>query len=225
MKRLRLLPAAVLLLALCACTVPGNPAPTAAPSPSSSPAPAPTATAEPAPTAAPTPAPTPEPTTEPSQAPTADAVLTVEGKDHPAFRFEEDLAEGEPIRFSCLLPLEEVTAEFVHNAWVLRSAAEPEAFLELSFIAGGDVESLLPGFMDSYLAFSEIEFSEAAALGRVRGDAGRVSASGEGMSAEGWLLDLDGGVLSAALVCPTDAPEEEALLLAVLDSFNAFLLD
>ena len=116
--------------------------------------------------------------------------------------------------------LEEVTADYAHNAWVIRSVSEPEAFLELSFIAGADVETLLPGFMDGYLDFTGIEFSEAAALGRVRGDVGRVSAASAALRAEGWLLDASGGTVSAALVCPLGAEEAEALLRAVLDTFD-----
>ncbi len=116
--------------------------------------------------------------------------------------------------------MEGLEAEFAHNAWVIRSAEEPEAFLELSFITGSEVESLLPGFMDGYLAFTEIEFSEAAALGTVRGDVGRVSAANADLRAEGWLLDVAGGTVAAALVCPRSAGEAEALLLAVLETFT-----
>lgn len=219
MKRFALLAAAFALLLLCACTGPVSPTP--APTASADPAtPEPTAApATPEPTPDPTPAATgaPEPTPDPTPEP--EETLTVEGRDYPARRFTGDLAGSGGAAFSCVLPAEAVTAAYEHNAWVFRSTETPEAFLELSFIAGGDVESLLPGFMDGYLAFTEIEFSEASALGRVRGDVGRVSAVGDSLRAEGWLLDSSGGVVSAALVCPGDAAEAEALLLAVLDTF------
>jgi hypothetical protein len=217
MRRPVLLLAAALLL-LCACTAPVSPTPSPAPTPAPATAgpTAPPATAEPTP--APTPAASPKPT--PTPTPEADAVLTAGGREYPAYRFSGDLTGSGDREFSCLLPLEAVSADYAHNAWVIRCAETPEAFLELSFIAGGEVESLLPGLMDGYLNFTEIEFSEASALGRVRGDVGRVSAGNDALRAEGWLLDVSGGAVSAALVCPRNADEAEALLLAVLDSFD-----
>ena len=217
MKRLALLAAALLLL--CACTSPGLPAPTAAPTE----APATAAPTEVPTTSAPTetPAPTEPPETKPTPTPPpeAEATLTAGGREYPAYRFSGDLTGNGDHDFSCLLPLEAVSAEYAHNAWVFRCEETPESYLELSFIAGGDVESLLPGFMDGYLDFTEIEFSEASSLGRFRGDVGRVSAGNGEMKAEGWLLDVSGGTVSAALVCPPDAGETEALLRAVLDTF------
>ena len=217
MKRLALLTAALILL--CACTSPVKPAPTAAPTQAPATAAPTEAPATPVPTA--TPAPTEPPETEPTPTPPpeAEATLTAGGREYPAYRFSGDLTGSGNGDFTCLLPLEAVSAEYAHNAWVFRSEEAPEAYLELSFIAGGDVESLLPGFMDGYLDFTEIEFSEASSLGRVRGDVGRVSAGNGEMKAEGWLLDALGGTVSAALVCPLDAGETEALLRAVLDTF------
>ncbi len=216
MKRLALL-AAVLLL-LCACTSPVKPAPTPteAPAPTAAPTEAPATSV---PTEAPAPTEPPETKPTPTPPPEAEATLTAGGREYPAYRFSGDLTGSGSEDFTCLLPLEAVSADYAHNAWVFRSEETPEAFLELSFIAGGDVESLLPGFMDGYLDFTEIEFSEASSLGRVRGDVGRVSAGNGEMKAEGWLLDVSGGTVSAALVCPPDAGEAEALLRAVLDSF------
>ncbi len=216
MKRFALPAAAILLLFLCACTGPAAPTPT--PAPTAAPSAAPTAApATPAPTTAPVPTAEPEPT--PAPLPEADSVLTAGGKDYPAYRFSGDLAGSGNKDFTCLLPVEGFTADYVHNAWVIRSAERPEAFLELSFISGGDVERLLPSLMDGYLVFTEIEFSEDAALGRNRGDVGRVSAANAELKAEGWLLNVSGGAAAAVLVCPPDAPEEEALLRAVLDTF------
>jgi len=219
-KRLACLISAALLLVLCACTGPADPAPT--PAPSEAPAtPAPTAApATPEPTPEPTAAPEPTPEPTPAPAPEADCTLTASGREYPAYLFSGDLTGSGGTDFTCILPLEEVTADYAHNAWVIRSVSEPEAFLELSFIAGADVETLLPGFMDGYLDFTGIEFSEAAALGRVRGDVGRVSAASAALRAEGWLLDASGGTVSAALVCPLGAQEAEALLRAVLDTFD-----
>ena len=216
MKRPALL--AALFLLLCACTAPVKPAPTPTEPPATA-APA-EVTATPAPTEAPAPTPPPEPTPTPTPPPEADAILTVEGREYPAYRFSGDLTGNGNTDFTYVLPLEAVSADYARNAWVFRSEETPEAYLELSFIAGGDVESLLPGFMDGYLDFTEIEFSEAAALGRVRGDVGRVSADNGDVKAEGWLLDACGGTVSAALVCPLDAGEAEALLRAVLDTFT-----
>jgi len=215
MKRLALLTAAFALLLLCACTGPVSPAP------SSSPTAAP-ATATPEPTAAPTAAPTPASTESPAptDAPVeADRTLAANGKEYPACLFSGALSEGGEPEFTCVLPLEAVEADYEHNAWVFRCAGEPEALLELSFIAGGDVESLLPGFMDGYLEFTEIEFSETSALGSLRGEVGRVSASGPERMAEGWLLDVEGGTVSAVLLCPKSAPQAEALLRAMLETF------
>ncbi len=220
MKRFALLLALCLLLGLCACTKPVTPQPTEAPATATAaPTPAPTPTAAPTPTpTAPVPTAGPTPTLAPL--PETDAILSAGDRDYPASRFSGDLTGGGLMEFSCLVPAVEVTAEFDRNAWVFRLEDEPEAFLELSFIAGGDVESLLPGFMDGYLEFTEIEFSETSALGSLRGEVGRVSASGPERMAEGWLLDVEGGVLSAAVVCPSGAQEAKALFLAMLDTFR-----
>ncbi len=218
MKRLALLAAALLLL--CACTSPGLPAPTAAPTE----APATAAPTEVPTTSAPTetPAPTEPPETKPTPTPPpeAEATLTAGGREYPAYRFSGDLTGNGDHDFSCLLPLEAVSAEYAHNAWVFRCEETPESYLELSFIAGGDVESLLPGFMDGYLDFTSIEFSEAASLGRVRGDVGRVTAENGERLADAWLLDVSGGTAAAVLLCPLPASEEEALLRAMLETFT-----
>ena len=79
---------------------------------------------------------------------------------------------------------------------------------------------MLPGFMDGYLDFTAIEFSEAAALGRVRGDVGRVTAENPSLRADAWLLDVSGGTVAAVLLCPPSADEPEALLRAMLDTFE-----
>ena len=206
MKRLSFLLAAALLMGLCACTTPKPPEPTPSPAP-----------ATPAPTASPA---SPAPTAEPDPVPEADIILPAGGRDYPAGPFSGDLTGGGLMELNCLLPAAEMTAEFAHNAWVFRSTEVTEAFLEVSFITGGEVESLLPGLLDGYLDFTEIEFSEAASLGRLRGDVGQVSASGGGLDARGLLLELEGGVLSAVLVCPAAEAETEALLQAVLDTLD-----
>jgi hypothetical protein len=151
-------------------------------------------------------------------------VVRASGTDeYPAYRSSWDrrgggIGDG----FACLWPKEQVTAEFVSNAWIFRCTSDPEAaWLELSFIAGTDGESLLPGFMDGYLDFTEIEFSEASALGRTRGSVGLVTASDGEWQAEGRLLDAGDGVVAAALLCRLDRLEEEgALLSALLNTFR-----
>ena len=222
MRRIRLFLAALLLLCLCACTQSPPPAPTPTPSPSPSGAPEPTAA--PAPT--PTPEPTPGPTEAPSPTPIpTDAVLDVavdgETVSCPAYTFAGDLSGDGKADFTLLLPPEEVSADYEHNAWVFRGLADPEgAGLEVSFVAGTDTEALLPGFMDGYLSFTEIEFSEAGALGKVRKYVGRVTASDGETSADAWLLDTEGGVIAAVLLHRADAVREPAVLSAMLDSFE-----
>ena len=207
MRRAAILLCALLLLGLWACTgpAPTTPTPTAAPEPT----PTPTAAPTPEPTPTPTPAPTPTPTEVPeSPVPTADAVLTAGGVEYPARRFSGDLTGSGGMEFTCTVPTEAVTAEYAHNAWIFRCVSDPEAaWLELSFIAGTDGESLLPGFMDGYLDFTEIEFSEASALGRTRGSVGLVTASDGEWQAEGRLLDAGDGVVAAALLCRLDRLE------------------
>jgi len=214
MRRPVLLLCALALLILCACTGPSAPAETASPPPETA-SPAPTAIpATPEPTLEPTPEPTPEPLPEP------DAVLVVNGEELPARSFREELSDG--IGFTCILPAEAVTAEYAHNAWVIRPASDPEAaWLELSFVSGGDGESLLPGLMDGYLEFTGIEFSEAPNLGLVRANVGLVTATDDFSQARGWLLDAGEGCVTAVLVSRLDRLEQEgALLQAVLDTFD-----
>ena len=61
----------------------------------------------------------------------------------------------------------------------------------------------------------------AAALGGVRGDVGRVTASDGETTADAWLLDAEGGVITAVLLRRTDAAGPEGELLSrVLESFR-----
>ena len=221
MRRAAILLCALLLLGLWACTGPASPTPTEAPPPTASPEPTPTSAPTPEPTPAPTPAPTPTEVPE-SPVPTADVVLTAGGVEYPAYRFSGDLTGSGGMEFTCTVPAEAVTAAYAHNAWIFRCVSDPEAaWLELSFIAGTDGESLLPGFMDGYLDFTEIEFSEASALGRTRGSVGLVTASDGEWQAEGRLLDAGDGVVAAALLCRLDRLEAEgALLSALLNTFR-----
>ena len=226
-RSLALLFCALALLSLFGCT--GNsPAPAPTPAPTAAPAtpePTPASTPTPAPTPAPTPTPTPSPEPTPAPTPEPDDTLSVVrpgGTDeYPAYLSAWDLrGGGTGDGFTCLWPKEQVTAEYVSNAWIFRCVSDPEAaWLELSYVAGTDTEELLPGFMDGYLDFTEIEYSEAAALGRTRGNVGRVTASDDFVKAEGWLLDRWGGVVSAAFLCRKDRlTEEGALLTAMLDT-------
>jgi|GEM_PF-2794198 len=212
-----LLLALLLALGLCACTVP--PAPTATPTPTAAPTEAP----EPTGTAAPTPTPTEEPEPPETPAPDPDTTLTAiwddDFADFPAYTFRGDLTGDGRGDFTLVLPAE-LTAEFSHNAWVIRPS-EGEAFLELSFIAGTDAETLLPGLLDAYLDFTEIEFDTEPALGSLRGEIGCVRATGDGTDAEGWLADVSGGVISAVLVCPERRQAFEGnLLRAVLNTLT-----
>ena len=231
MRRLSCLLLALLLcLSLCAChQEPGeNPEPTAEPTAG----PAQTPTEEPKPTE--TPAPTPEPTPEPAEtpaptaspAPEGELVLEValEGETLllPAYRFEGAMLESGELPFTCLLPSEGVEAEYRANAWYFSEVSDPEvyAYLELSFVSGADGESILPGLLDSYLDFTDVEFSTASGFGSIRQTVAHATAADGERFAEGWLLDVDGGVISAVLVCPLSKLDREGrMLTAVLDSF------
>lgn len=218
MRRLALLLCVLVLLSLCACTFPSSPGTTDPPPPETA---SPTPTVSPA-TPEPTPEPTPDPTAEPTPEPLSepDAVLAVNGEELPARSFREELSDG--VGFTCLLPAEAVTAEYAHNAWVIAPVSDPEAaWLELSFVFGGEGESLLPGLMDGYLDFTGIEFSEAPNLGLVRANVGLVTATDGIRQARGWLLDAGEGCVTAVLVCRLDRLEQEGTLLqAVLDTFD-----
>jgi len=221
MKRIAVFLAVIMLLSLCACREIEEPQPSpdpvteepADPDPDISPEPAsaPPETASPATSE-------PDPTPTASAPPEADCSLNIEGEELPAYLFSGDLKGGEESNFTCILPIEAVSAAYEHNAWVFRTEENSEAFLELSFITGGDVEDLLPGLLDSYLDFEEIEFSEATSLGQMRGDVGRVSARNADVQAEGWLMNAGGGAIAAVLIYPQGAAEEE-VLRAVLNSF------
>jgi len=218
MKRIAVFLAAIMLLGLCACKEMEKPQTSADP--------ATEAPAVPDPEISPDPTQEPPATSEPDPIPTssvppeADCSLNVSGEELPAYLFTGDLKGGEDNNFSCILPIGLVSADYEHNAWVFRAETEPEAFLELSFITGGEVEDLLPGLMDSYLDFEEIEFSETTALGQLRGDVGHVSARNTDVQAEGWLMNAGGGAIAAVLIYPQGAVEEE-VLRAVLQSFMA----
>ena len=222
--------AAALCLSLCACSGGADVGTEPSRAPTTEPTEAPVVTPKPRETPEPTPEATPEPTQTPkpteSPAPEGELVLEValEGEtlSLPAYLFEGALLESGERRFSCLLPTEGVETEYRANAWYFSEVSDPEvpASLELSFIAGADGESLLPGLMDSYLDFTDVEFSTAPGFGTVRETVAHATAADGACFAEGWLLDVAGGVISAVLVCPLDKVDREGrILTAVLDSF------
>ncbi len=221
MRRARFFLSLLLLLSLCACTTGGSPP--ASPAPSPSPAP----TEAPAPTPEPTPVPTPPPTEAPAPTPTpADGTLSVtadgETVQYPAYTFTGDLNGDGQADFRLLLPLDTATAETLPGTWRFRCDSDPEAAcLELRFTVGESMDNLLPGILDPYLSFTEIEFSDASSLGRVRGFVGRVTASDGETLADAWLLDLEDGVLAAVLLRRAEPTGPEGdILSAMLDSFS-----
>lgn len=129
-------------------------------------------------------------------------LVTVPAAEEQFFLREEALPG-----FLLPVPREQVESEFVHNAWrftFLPEAEEETAFLEISYVAGTDAASLLPAFMDSYLDFTDIEFSSAGGLGRSRRPTATVVASGSSLLMKGWLMDVEGGVVAAVQSCPLD---------------------
>ena len=223
-RRLLLLPALLLALCLCACTAPAGGVQAGGSLPESPVLPTESVTAPPAETPAPeTPAPTaetipeaspgaapeqPEEGEEPEQPASGELLVNFAGElvNVPAWE-ESFFLRGDSLPgFTLSVPREHVSCEFVQNAWRFTFLTELEnpAFLEVSFIGATDAAALLPSFMDSYLDFTDIEFSGAAALGRRAQAAETVVASGSSTLMKAWLLDVEGGVVAVVQSCALD---------------------
>lgn len=232
----------VLLLCLCACAAPdggGGSAPTPgaaaaevtpglpeAETPELSPTPA---AETPMPENVVTPAPE-LPERESEEVPPASGELTVnfagELVNVPAWE-ESLLLRGEALPgFTVSVPREQVKLQYVSNAWrfTFETELENPAYLEVSYISGIDAEGLIPSFMDSYLDFTDIEFSSAASLGRTRRSAETVVASGSSTLIKAWLLDVEGGVVAVVQSCALEQLTAQGSYFdAMLESF--LLLD
>ncbi len=244
-RGLRLLLCLTLLLCLCACAAPaGSGGGGSAPTPGTDAAeaisglpetqppevtPAPIAeTAEPEVSAAPAPA-LPE-AGEGEEVPPASGELTVnfagELVNVPAWE-ESLLLRGEALPgFTVSVPREQVTLDYVKNAWrfTFETELENPAYLEVSYISGIDARGLVPSFMDSYLDFTDIEFSTAAALGRTQRSAETVVASGSSTLIKAWLLDAEGGVVAVVQSCALEQLTAQGSYFdAMLETFQ--LLD
>jgi len=222
-----LLLAALLTLSLGGCGELLRPEPTAAavsPVPTVPPAtaePAPTAVSTPEPAAAPTPVITAAPTVEPEPEEVLEVTAGGVTRSYAAKRTKLELHPG--VFCTVLVPVREMSAVYTENAWQLRGNDQPEdGFLELSYIAGTTAEELLPGLMDGYLEFTDIEFSDVASIGQLSGTFGHVSATDGSIQADGWVVDTDGGVIALVRVCSREQETREPgnLLSAVLDSFE-----
>ena len=93
-------------------------------------------------------------------------------------------------------------------------------YLELCYISDSTVEKALPAFLDSYLNYTDIEYTGDYNLADMLYTQGATATDGT-ITYEAYLADADGGILAFILCYPNKEADNQALRLhAMLDSFE-----
>jgi len=220
--------AALLLLSLTACketpaVTPTPPADTSVPS--ETPAATPTPTPTPTPSApAITPMPTPETTPDPdgSESPDPDdpqntpesgdwklLTIFVDETEYSAFAFPYDaqLRSAEPpVSFRIYYDTTTLDAVFQNNAYRFCGTdeeADPRVYMEISVITGASAAEIAPSFVDSYIDFTDIEFSSYTTIGANRLNADSITAYNAEQYVAAYLVDVANGVVTVTISSPS----------------------
>ncbi len=113
--------------------------------------------------------------------------------------------------------------EFKNNAYLLTPVSEdaaPVDYVEISYINGGTAETLLPAFADSYIDFSDIEFSSYSTVGDNALNAESVVAYNADQYLTAYLIDVDDGVITIVLSSTSQSSENFAWFNAMVGTFS-----
>lgn len=217
--------AAILVFVFSRCAKPQEPAAEPSPSPSVTPAesqsPSPSPTPSPSPSPSATPSPTPD-DQQPGRETDGSLEFSINGQTvtENASLIRADFGTGirgygynlyclEGYSYSLEDGTDRYTADQTEDAW-----------LALSFVPDTTVEAALPSFLDSYLAYREIEYVGDYALAGSLHTQGAVASDGR-LTYTAYLADADGGILTFVFCYPNEAAEEQApRLQAMLESFQ-----
>ncbi len=195
-------------------------APTSAPLPDSGPTPLPPAVS---PEAPPSESPSAQPEENISGRPDSTELLfEIDGK---AQRAEAQIACGDfgtGVRgygYSLYCLRDEFAFSAEENAEYFRSVSSDNCGLKLCFVPGTDVDRALPAFLDSYLRYTEIEYTGSHSLANSLMTEGMIATDGT-QTYEAYLANADGGILAFIAFYPNEEASEQAPRLhAMLNSF------
>ena len=112
--------------------------------------------------------------------------------------------------------------EFKNNAYLFTPLAEdsdPANYIEISYINGGKAETILPAFADSYIDFTDIEFSSYNSVGVDALSAESVIAYNASQYLTAYLIDVNGGVITIVISSTSQYTETYAWFNAMIATF------
>ena len=127
------------------------------------------------------------------------------------------------LNFSMLYDNAAYGVEFKNNAYLFTPLAEdanPVNYIEISYINGGKAETILPAFADSYIDFTDIEFSSYNSVGVDALSAESVIAYNASQYLTAYLIDVDGGVITIVISSTSQYTETYAWFNAMVATFS-----
>ncbi|MDD6189649.1 MAG: hypothetical protein PUB32_08760 [Clostridiales bacterium] len=127
------------------------------------------------------------------------------------------------LSFKMYYDAETYDAVFKNNAYLFRPISEnvdPVTYMEVSFINGTDAEVLLPSFADSYIDFTDIEFSSYTLIGEEHLNAESIIAYNGEQYLNAYLIDVPGGVVTIVISSTSQYSEFFAWFNAMLGTFT-----
>lgn len=127
------------------------------------------------------------------------------------------------LSFKMYYDAETYDAVFKNNAYLFRPVSEsvdPVTYMEVSFINGTNAEVLLPSFADSYIDFTDIEFSSYTLIGEEHLNAESIIAYNGEQYLNAYLIDVPGGVVTIVISSPSQYSESFAWFNSMLATFT-----
>lgn len=94
-------------------------------------------------------------------------------------------------------------------------------FLEIRYIEGAEASVLAPSFLDSYIEFTDIEYSGENKIGDTDISGETISATNGAMQLEAWLINTENGVLAVVISYTLESKDEQmGKLYAMLNTLE-----
>lgn len=120
------------------------------------------------------------------------------------------------------ITVDETSYNYVHENGFDRfydvSNIDEVVFLEIRYIEGGEASLLQPSFLDSYIDFTDIEYSGENRIGETTIAGETISAKNAAMQMDAWLVNTENGVL--AIVISYTLAEKDAQMSGLYGMLN-----
>ena len=113
--------------------------------------------------------------------------------------------------------------EFKNNAYTFKPLIDAEDsvdYMEISFINGGKSESILPSFADSYIDFTDIEFSSYSSVGIDALSAESIIAYNGNQYLSAYLIDVSEGLITIVISSSSAGSENFIWFSAMMNTFG-----